>query len=66
MSTVHLDKRGKVIKTEPGTQYHPDGTGPRNADGTPIVTAVVDADVGTDTTAEAAPAADADQKDAEK
>ena len=58
MSTVYLDKKGNVIKTDPGTQYHKDGTGPRNADGTPIVDAPID------TTADAADAADAAADDA--
>jgi hypothetical protein len=37
MSTVMKDKDGKVLKTLTGTQYHPDGTGPRDSKGKPIV-----------------------------
>lgn len=33
MSTVFKDKDGKVIKTEPHTKYHPEGTGARDKDG---------------------------------
>ena len=33
MSTVVKNKDGKVIKTEPDTQYHPNGTGARDSQG---------------------------------
>lgn len=37
MSTVKKDQDGNVLEEIPGTQYHPAGTGPREADGTPIL-----------------------------
>lgn len=36
MSTVKKDRDGNVLEETPGTKYHPDGTGPRNADGSLI------------------------------
>lgn len=36
MSTKHYDKAGKFLREEPGTQYHPDGTGPRDSEGKPL------------------------------
>ena len=36
MSTVTLDKKGKAVTPISDTAYHPDGTGPRDADGKPI------------------------------
>lgn len=37
MSTVFKDKNGKVLKTESGTKYHQDGTGPRDEHGRRLV-----------------------------
>ena len=37
MSTIYKDKNGKVIKTEPDTQYHEDGPGPRDKDGNLVI-----------------------------
>ena len=37
MTTIYKDKNGKVIKTEPDTQYHPEGPGPRDADGSKVI-----------------------------
>lgn len=36
MSTITKDKSGKVVKAMQDTEYHPDGTGPRDSDGKPI------------------------------
>lgn len=36
MSTIIKDKDGNVLQEIPGTKYHPDGTGPRDATGKPI------------------------------
>lgn len=36
MSTITKDKSGKVVKALQDTEYHPDGTGPRDAKGKPI------------------------------
>lgn len=36
MSTVFKDKHGRTVRTVQDTTYHPDGTGPRDADGKPI------------------------------
>ena len=33
MSTVKKDRDGNVLEEVPGTAYHKDGTGPRDADG---------------------------------
>lgn len=37
MSTIYKDKNGKVIRTEPDTQYHADGPGPRDKDGNLVI-----------------------------
>ncbi len=60
MSTVHKNKAGQVVKTEPGTKYHPEGTGPRNADGSRIVDAAIESNP----EAETAPAAASDARPA--
>lgn len=36
MSTVIKDRHGKTVREVQDTTYHPDGTGPRDADGRPI------------------------------
>ena len=37
MSQIIKDKHGKVVSTSPDTRYHEDGTGPRDANGVPIL-----------------------------
>jgi hypothetical protein len=37
VTTIYKDKNGKVIKTDPDTAYHPEGPGPRDADGNKVI-----------------------------
>ncbi len=37
MTTITKDKKGNVLSAAADTNYHADGTGPRNADGVLIV-----------------------------
>lgn len=52
MTTVFKDRKGKVIRTESGTKYHPQGTGPRHPDGTLIVDAAEPTNADTTPTAD--------------